>query len=294
MATDLVFASVAVIIVAIGTITDFQNRWAPDYVSYFGILFGFGGHAILTLQQNSYWPLLLSVGGAAVFYGIGWLMFNFGAWGGGDAKMLIALGALLPVYQPITNFYYGAPWPFLATLMLNILIFGAILGVIGTALIFAKNFRTIIPEIKKQFRENRKYLYLSAGTIAVSPAFLFFANIYLAAAVALAGFFVILFFALKSIETISMHKDTTPEKLVEGDWLMEEITIGDFHVKPTKSGLETDDIKKIRDLAAQGKINTVRVKEGLPYLPAFLAALIASLFYGDLMLKIITALALGT
>ncbi|MBI2041092.1 MAG: prepilin peptidase [DPANN group archaeon] len=293
MATDLVFASAAIIIVAIGTVTDFQNRWAPDYISYFGILFGLGGHAIITLQQNSYWPLLLSIGGGAAFYGIGWLMFNFGAWGGGDAKMLIALGTLLPVYQPITNIYYSAPWPFLVTLMLNILIFGAALGIIGTAIIFAKNFRAIVPEIKKQFSENKKYLYFSAGTIAVSPAFLFFTNIYFAAAVALAGFFIMLFFALKSVEISSMHKDVAPEKLIEGDWLLDEIKIDNFHVKPTKAGLETDEIKKIKELAAQGKIKTIRVKEGLPYLPAFLAALIASLFYGDLMLKIIMALAPG-
>ncbi len=292
MATYIAFISAAIIIAVIGTATDLQNRWSPDYISYFGILFGFGGHAILSLSQASYWPLLFSLAGAAAFYGIGWLMFNFGAWGGGDAKMLVAFGALLPVYQPTTSFYFSAPWPFLATLLLNIFIFGAILGIIGTALIFAKNFRAIIPEIKKQFRENKKYMQISAGTIAVSPAFLVVANFYLAAAVALAGIFIALFFILKSVETSSMHKDTVPEKLVEGDWLLEEIKIGDFHVMPTKAGLETSDIKKIKELAAQGKLKTVRVKEGLPYLPAFLAALIASLFYGDLMLKIITALVL--
>ncbi len=286
MATGFVFAGAAIVITIIGTITDLQNRWAPDYISYFGVLFGLSGHAILGLQQNSYWPFLLSLIGAGVFMGFGWLMSAFGAWGGGDAKMLVALGALMPYYQPIISNYHSAPWPFPVTLWLNILILGAVLGVVGTILIFARNFKIILPEIKNQFSKNKWLLRLSAGLIILSPAGLL-ANKYIALSVLLAGALGILFLALKSVETTCMHKDTKPEKLVEGDWLINEVKIGSVHIQPTKAGLETEDIKKIKELAAQGKITTVRVKEGLPYLPAFLAALLVSLFYGDLMLQFI-------
>jgi len=121
MSAELFFTAVLLIGMIAGTYTDLKNRWVPDFVNFSLIAIGLGGHAILSVLNQSIWPLAYSIGGAIAFYAIGGIMYYTGIWGGGDAKLLIGVGALLPNH-PIAAV---APWPFLATLLFNILLFGS-------------------------------------------------------------------------------------------------------------------------------------------------------------------------
>ena len=91
----LIFVSIALAGVLIGTIFDLKARWVPDYVNYFMIFFGLAGHAIISIQANSIWPFAYSLIAVGILYVLSAVLFYAGAWGGGDAKMLIGLGALL-------------------------------------------------------------------------------------------------------------------------------------------------------------------------------------------------------
>ena len=290
MAPELIFIAVAIVGSLAGLITDLKARWVPDWTNHFMIFFGLAGHAIISLKESSIWPLALSLIVAGIFYGISLLMFYTGSWGGGDAKLLIAYGALLPTYQPLTQNYVSALWPFPATIWLNIILFGAALGILSISYLVAKNYKTFSKNLKEKIEANKKLIYtVTAAVIVVSLAGIFI-DYFLIVIAVMAYLFVFLFFVMKSIENVAMIKEISAKRLVEGDWLAAEIKAGNVHIKASKTGLDLETIEKLRKLESDGKISGVRVKEGLPYVPAMFAGLLASLFYGDLMFQLISKL----
>ncbi len=292
MAYELIFISVAILGSLAGLITDLKARWVPDWTNHFMIFFGLGGHALISLKESSIWPLALSLIVAGIFYGISLLMFYTGSWGGGDAKLLIAYGALLPSYQPLTQNYVSAFWPFPATLWLNIILFGALFGMLSITYLITKNYKHFLTHFKEKVSENKKLIYAATAAVVVVSLTGIFIDYFLIALALVAYLFVFLFLVMKSVENVAMIKEISAKKLVEGDWLAAEIKVGGVHIKAGKTGLDLETIEKLRKLEADGKISGVKVKEGLPYVPAMFTGLLASLFYGDLMFKIITAVAL--
>ncbi len=79
------------------------------------------------------------------------------------------------------------------------------------------------------------------------------------------------------IEEVLFIKKVNPKKLVEGDWIIEDIKVGKTIIKKTEIGLTKKDIEKIQKLYKQKKIKYVYVKEGLPFVPSFLIAFIIML-----------------
>ena len=283
----LIFVSIALAGVLIGTIFDLKARWVPDYVNYFMIFFGLAGHAIISIQANSIWPFAYSLIAVGILYVLSAVLFYAGAWGGGDAKMLIGLGALLATV-PNLVFMQDFPiqWPFLITLWTNTLIFGAAIGFIGTFYLAAKHFSGFKKEFKTFSGKTKLFLI---PIMLLFPISYYFEKSFVIFPFAILILFV-LFLVFKSVENACMYKFTAPKKLVEGDWVVDEIKIAGIHYTPNKSGIEKKDILKLIELESLGKLDKVKIKEGLPYVPAFMLGLLASLFYGDLMFKILAKL----
>src|SRR3989338_3400025 len=114
----LVFAAIALLA---ASITDLKTREVPDMLNYGLIVFGISLNAFLSAFYWDLIYLLNSVLGLLLCFGIGWMMFYAGQWGGGDSKMLMGLGALIGI--PIA---WGDS--FLLSLLLNILFAGAVYG----------------------------------------------------------------------------------------------------------------------------------------------------------------------
>src|SRR4051812_39246462 len=85
----------------IGSVTDLQRREVPDYIS-FGLIAAAAGIRLLhAIISNDWLQLLIAAIGGLVCFALACLFFYTGQWGGGDAKMLIALGALFATFSPI-------------------------------------------------------------------------------------------------------------------------------------------------------------------------------------------------
>jgi Flp pilus assembly protein protease CpaA len=284
MITDYLFAGIAVFGAVIGTATDLKGRWVPDWINYFMIAFGLIGHTIISLMASSIWPIISSLVIAGIFLCVGTLMVYGGLWGGGDAKMLVGFGALLPTTSIIET-----PWPFPLTLWFNILIFGIALGIFGTLILILKNKGAFLKELKTAVEKNKLILLISPAVLII-PAVSFYFNQGIVAIIGALLFLLIpLVFILKATEKACMFKFIMPSQLVEGDWLTDDINVADYVYKPARSGIEIKDIKELQKLEKQGKLKQVRVKEGLPYVPAFLAGLLFSLFFGDVVYSLIMA-----
>ncbi len=287
MLADWLFVIILLAGVSIATYTDLKNRWVPDYVNFVLITIGLLGHLIISILSQSYWPFVWSATGAGVFFLFGAALYYTGVWGGGDTKLLIGVGALLP-FAPIGSL---VPWPFLATILFNILLFGTLFGILGGMWLVIKNWNKVKSEIKKTIGTWRYGMYSLYGLLAVAIAFLFYFEtnllLFLWAVATLLFYLAVL---LKSVENKCMFKDINPKKLVEGDWVLDIYHKGKKLYTQQKTGISKSAINRLLNLYKQGKIKNVTVKEGLPYVPAFLAAILTSVFYGDLLFQLFLAL----
>ncbi|ABO35357.1 preflagellin peptidase, Aspartic peptidase, MEROPS family A24B [Methanococcus maripaludis C5] len=82
----------------IASVMDFRSREIEDYIWIFLAVFGilFAIYSSITLSDYSI--LINSISGFVICFILGYMMFLSGI-GGGDGKMLIGLGALVPKFQ---------------------------------------------------------------------------------------------------------------------------------------------------------------------------------------------------
>jgi Flp pilus assembly protein protease CpaA len=260
-----------------------KERIIPNYLSFFLIIFGLGANAIISVLESSIWPLAYSIIGASLLFAFGATLYYTGVWAGGDTKLLTGFGATLATVDSIVA------WPFLFTIVFNILILGSIIGLlwsIGLAIKHRKIFLEEIRKLIKKFKWIVALLYASLVLVILTfvfQKFTFAATSVWAAAVLI--FYLTL--SLKAVENACMYKTVSALELIEGDWIAEPIKHKNKIIyKPSKVGIEQKEIDKLVSL----KVKSIHVKDGLPYLPAFLVALIVSLFGIDVMFLIFKSL----
>jgi len=133
---------IAFVLCIVGTYTDLKWREIPDWLNYFGILSGVGIGVIVSISSASFSPLIgVIIGGFAGFV-IGCVMFYSGQWGGGDSKLLIALGVLLGV-QPEYDLLAFFNQPFFVFL-LWLVVCGGVYGLIWTIFLAVKNRKEFV------------------------------------------------------------------------------------------------------------------------------------------------------
>jgi len=86
-----VHLAVAASIVILCAITDWRRRIIPNYLTYPGILWGFG----LGVAPESSLSIQSSLAGFGIGFIPALLLFAMGTMGGGDVKLLAAMGALV-------------------------------------------------------------------------------------------------------------------------------------------------------------------------------------------------------
>jgi prepilin signal peptidase PulO-like enzyme (type II secretory pathway) len=108
--------------------------------------------------------------------------------------------------------------------------------------------------------------------------------------VVLAGMIFVSFYVfvyLKAIEHSVMIKWVVPELLTEGDWVVEDVVVGGKRIcGPKDLGLEKSQIAKLLRLKREGKVKKVLIKYGIPFVPGFLLAFIATYLWGNVVFKL--------
>jgi len=263
----------------LSAIEDWRTTEVPDWLS-FGLIFaGLGTNLIFSIAQNNYSFIQNSVVGLIIGIAIGYLMFYTRQWGGGDAKLLMGMGALIGF--DITNLTIVPPF---VLFLINILIFGAIYGLgwsfykaIQNRKVFAKAFKKNLcsPNVTRVRKLNLLIMLLLFVGIMLSSSMyktMFF------------GFMLFIYVTLylwifvKSIEESCMIKKINVGKLTEGDWVLDEIKIkGKKICGPKDLGITQKQI----DLLKKGKIKKITVKQGIPFTPTFFLAFVALLLFGN-------------
>ncbi len=278
-------ATISTLGLTLGSITDFDRREVPDLLNFTLIALGIGIGAINSLSTNTWWPLLNVLAGLGVAYVIAAFLFYSGQWGGGDAKMLMGLGALHGIlfFGP-QSIILNWSWPLLGSIILAIFVAGSaysMLYFIGIIIVRYKRVKKALQKVNKNKQtaiiKAIAAVFLAGGLLGLLllPGTLGWMLLLIGI---LLGGGVLLITLAKVVQEQVMSKAEHTQNLVPGDWLVEPVTKhGKIIVAQSKIGLQEKDIAELK----KHHIKTVIVKEGIPFIPGFLLGYITILIWGN-------------
>ncbi|MEM5801606.1 MAG: A24 family peptidase [Candidatus Aenigmatarchaeota archaeon] len=272
---EWILISVALIGSFVAGVIDLKTTEIPDEIPYIMAAFGIAMHIIQSILLKSYTPILYSSLAGLGFLAFGFFMYYTGQWGGGDAKLLSALGFLLPTLENSKTFF-----PFSLSLFFNVFFIGSIY-MIFYALILSFKEKKIWIEFSHEIRSNVGMLVIL--NIIITISLILFGIIAMKLLVGLSffelllmeiklvAFIVFLFFVWKFsrvVEEVAFKKKIPVSMLKEGDVLLDS---------KLWEGLTKEQVKKIK----KSGVKYVWIKEGVRFGLAFPLALLFTLFLGD-------------
>jgi Flp pilus assembly protein protease CpaA len=275
------------ILVGVGMGTDLKWREVPDWLNYAALAAGIGTRIFAFLTTFDWQWLIAGAAGIAVAFAISWIMFHAGQWGGGDAKMLIALGAILGVSWTLET---GG-----GAFFINLLVAGAIYGILWT-FVTALRHRHACGRELNVLRSNKavrltRIIAIALAAILALIALLLPSDLRLPLLILaiVIPTLVSLGVVIKAVEQGCMLKRISVNKLTEGDWIVKDVKVNGKRITgPSDLGISIRQIHELRKLAAKGKITTVLIKEGMPFVPSFTLAFILYVTMGNVLLWFLT------
>jgi len=280
---SIIVYSLSFAVLFIGSITDLKTREVPDWVNYGLILAGIGLNLLFSIIYSNASYIINSLIGLAIFFGIAYIMFYAGQWGGGDSKILMGLGAAIGINVG------SIKSQFLVGFFINALFAGAIYGLLYSILLVLRNRQKFWKEFKKAL-EQEKIVFAKKIILAALAVFLiifvmvkytYLKFLVLALAFVLLATFYLWIFT-KALEKSCMCKFVEPVKLTEGDWIVKDIVVkGEYITGPKDLGIDKKQIRKLIELYKKGKVKKILIKEGIPFVPSFFIAFIVTFMFGN-------------
>ncbi|MBI3032721.1 prepilin peptidase [Candidatus Woesearchaeota archaeon] len=275
---ELIIIILALAALAIGSYTDIKSREVPDVINYGLVFLGVGLGIVFSIISKDWHILLNSLLGFLIMFIFGAVMFYTGQWGGGDAKMLMGIGALVGLEASIKTWLTNIP--FLFFFIGLVLIVGGGYGLIWGIVIGIQHKKQFLEEVKKRLYQSTikrtKVILVIASLLLIGYSFTltFYLRLLVLILVLLllVSFYLIIF--IKIIEELGMVKEIPLSQLTEGDWINKEIKVkGKYIAGPKDLGVSKEQIALLKKL----NIKKVEVKYGMPFVPAFLVAFIIAL-----------------
>ncbi|MBI1935655.1 prepilin peptidase [Candidatus Woesearchaeota archaeon] len=273
----------------VGSITDLKTREVPDWINYGLVASGLGLNLLFSAVYSNSDFIINSIAGLAIFYGVAYIMFYTGQWGGGDSKMLMGLGAVIGLDVSFKS------QQFLAAFLINALLAGAAYGMLWSLFLGLKNRKNFLKEFGKALKQknmmlSKKILLVLAAIVIIASFFIedysIRAALMLIALASALSFY--LWISIRAIEKSSMFKLVEPSKLTEGDWIVNDIYVGKEYIcGPKDLGIQKSQIRKLLHYYKRGKVRKILIKEGIPFVPSFFIAFIATWIFGSALIWLI-------
>jgi len=275
MIIDYMLAVIALIWLIAASASDIKRREVANWLSFSLLAIASGLRAIgaITMKQPSYFLYGILV--FAIFYAISELFYQTKIFAGGDAKLLVALGVVFATQPSFSQPFriLSLEFPFIAVLFYNILFIGSLFGIVYSIVLAITNRKRFIKEFSKLEKAHRKKICFFEIILLILPFLFFITGIFSILILYFLGLiYPLLYVFVKSVENACMLKLANPKELTEGDWLVNAVKIGRKIIKPTADGLSMQEIRMIRKANKK-----VLIKQGIPFVPVFLIAVIVSL-----------------
>lgn len=281
MLVDVILVVIGVCWVLAACFSDIRTREVPDWLNFSLISLGLGVRLVYSLVYSDWNFFLYGLMGFFAAFVFGMLFYYAHVWGGGDSKLLMGLGAVFAT----APFFVSSKLPFFVVMLTNILVFGAIYGLMWALYLFVVNYKAVLVEAGKDFalsRQLRYSLMVFALALLLAAPFIrdFFIRVFVfIIALSLVAYY-FLYVIVKAIEKVTMCKRVSVSQLVLGDWICENVRAnGKIICGPKDYGLTLRQLNELR----RNKIKHVFVKEGMAFVPAFVLGLLFSLIFGEII-----------
>ncbi|MBU2638109.1 MAG: A24 family peptidase [Nanoarchaeota archaeon] len=280
MITGIILSAVALVVLLIATYTDFKTGEVPDWLSFSFIISALGVRLIHSLVYSDWLYFLYGLIGFGVMYGFGLLIYYSRQWGGGDAKILMGLGAAFAT----APFAYSGNFPYLLAIVANIFIAGGVYGLLWGFYVFFSRFSKTTKAVQDNLLRNKKqYMLMLAVSIAVLVSSFFFkgsSRIILMFIPILFIAYMMLYLFIKSTESAGMYEKVSVSKLTEGDWIANDVRVkGKLICSKKDPGITKEQIKALK----KAKIKSVVIKKGIKFLLALLVGTAVTLIFNNIV-----------
>ncbi len=280
--------SIAIVGSTIAAVWDLKTTEVPDYVSIITAVSGLLVNLAMWQFTGEFMYFLASIVVGTSFFALGWLFFLTGVWGGADAFVMGAVGFAMPVLPEVFSPLSLATWPFALTLLMNIFIIGAVYTLLF-ALFKGLSDKSVVEEY---FRDIKNYwktvlaifivycvVIIGFSRILVPDQFLNNSLTYISVSGPFLLGMLLIYRFLKVVENVGMTKKVDVEELSVGDVLAEDVKIGEETISSDRIvGLSEENVEEIRE-----SVETVNIRSGVMFVPAFPVAIILSVTVGDLL-----------
>ena len=242
---------------------DLKTREIANWISFSLIIFALGFRFFYSLFSNDFSFFYQGIIGLGIFFVLGNLFYYGKIFAGGDAKLMIALGTILPIYPA-----FSSNLQIFFSFLLIFLITGFVYILISSIILSIKNFKNFKKEFARQLKKNKKIMI---AVFIIGLIFLllsFFSDL----ALITGGVFIfsyLLYLYSKVVDESCMVREIRAEHLREGDWLYSDLKIGNKIIKANWDGLTLGDIKRIRK-----KFKKIKIRQGIPFSPNFLISIV--------------------
>lgn len=262
----------AVVWIVGAILQDIRRREVDNIWNFSLIAFALVYRLSVSVFDGNYMFFLNGLIGLFIFLVLGNLFYYSRLFAGGDAKLLIALGIILPLsYSWIINFKIFLVFVF------GFLFGGSIYVFLWSVVLVFFNFDKFLKEYKKQFIFYKRYFLWSIIFVFLLGLFFYFFNKILIVSILVFLLFPFLFIFARAVEEVCMVKKVSVGKLTVGDWLYEDLYVKGKKIEKNWEGLSYEDLKLI-----QKKYNRkVLVKYGVPFTPSFLIGLLLVLYFAN-------------
>lgn len=284
MYAEILLVSLGILGLLIATLTDIKTREVPDYLNYFLISAGFSFRFFYSILFENWLYFLYGLFGFLAAFAIGMILYFTRQWGGGDTKLLMALGVIFGT-KP---FFIKDDGIFFLNLLFSIFVAGALYGVIYSIYLAWKNRTEFKKEFKNVLNSDRiKVIRKISLVVGIICFLLAFFSTDLATKVILIGFALFLIFYIyswifvKSVENVCMFKVINVSELTDGDWVVDDVYVNKRLIySKDKLSVEKNDILKF----IKEGVRKVKIKNGVPFVPSFLIGTILTLILGNLFI----------
>ncbi len=265
---NLFLIFVALIWIVGAVVQDLRKREVDNIWNFSLVFVALAYRLSASVFTGNYWFFINGLIGFAVFLILGNLFYYSRLFAGGDAKLLIALGTILPLsYDWMINLkIFGI---FILAFMLG----GSVYSIVYSLFLIAGNFKSFNLEFRKNFRKNLKWFLVSlviSMFVAFAALIAGYSELILISLVFL--LFPILLVFSKAIEEGCLVREVDVKKVTIGDWLYKPINAGGKTIHPNWEGITEKQLKLIRK-----NNKKITIKYGIPFTPAFLIGFIGIL-----------------
>tara|TARA_Y100000310_G_C20611998_1_gene778497 strand:- start:429 stop:1265 length:837 start_codon:yes stop_codon:yes gene_type:complete len=271
MYPEIFLIVLALIWISFASIQDLRKRIVSNWISFSLIVFALGFRFFYSLfEADGFVFFYQGLIGLGIFFVIGNIFYYGRLFAGGDAKLMIALGTVLPLSNV-----------FLTNVKLFILFFFVFLFVGGFYGVFYSVFLIFSKRNFKQYNNEAKKIFNSLGKLKFFPVIFGIIFILLGFFELIFVYFGILIFILlplyiyaKVVDEVCLVKNVKTSKLEEGDWITKDLKINSKLIKKSWEGLSKSQIKEIRK-----KYDSIKIREGIPFIPVFLISFLAFVYF---------------